>query len=185
MTLRRAAIFGTFTLLFGAIGTALADGPGGISSELERTATTTPAEKAAYADSSTAEIAEAVSTISTLFQSAAKDADIEAQQCLSGRLASAKALKQVSQRASADMKNAISDGNSERADHEFRKIAVAVSKTRTLLAEAQQCSADQTTEDGITNVTFFVEDDVVIGGEDGNDIDDIDIGFDPPDVSPF
>ncbi len=185
MSIRAAAYFGTFALLFGAIGTAFAQDPSGISSELERTATTTPAEKVAYAESSNNEISDAVATITTLLDSAKKDADVEALQCLTSRLASARALQQVSEGAETAMKDAISKGETDRADHEFRKIAVAVSKTRSLLAEAQQCTADQATEDGITNVTFFIDEDVELDEENALDIDDIDIGFDPPDVSPF
>ena len=185
MTLRHAAAFGTFALLFGAVGPAYAQDPGGMSSELERTATTTPAEKVAYAEAANIEISDAVSTITTLLDNAKKSGDVEALQGLTSRLASGRALQQVSQDAETAMKSAIAKGETERANHEFRKIAVAVSKVRALLAEAQQLTTDQAAADGITNVTFFVEEEVDIGDDDGNDIDDLDIGFDPPDSSPF
>jgi hypothetical protein len=186
MTGRTATVVVTFVALFVSSGVAFAqDSVGGISSELERTATTTAAEKAAYADSATAEISEAVSTMKGLKETAGKDGDDDAEDCITPLHARADRLKPVSQKASADMKGAIANGDNERADHEFRKIAVAVSNVRALLAESQQCSADKDTQDGVTNVTFFIEEEVKVGDEDENDIDDIDIGFDPPDVSPF
>jgi len=186
MTGRSATVFGACWVLLLSSGTAFAqDSVGGISSELERTATTTPAEKAAYADSATTEISEAVSTMKGLKETAGKDGDDDAEDCITPLHARADRLKPVSEKASTDMKNAIAGGDNERADHEFRKIAVAVSNVRSLLAEAQQCSADKDAQDGVTNVTFFIEEEVKVGDEDENDIDDIDIGFDPPDVSPF
>jgi len=185
MTTRRAA-FGAALLLCGAVGVAIAQDAGtGISSELERTATTTPAEKVAYAHSANAEIKEAVSTMKTLKDTAGKDGDDDAEECVTPLHARADRLKPVSQKAEIDMKAAIADGNEDRANHEFRKIAVAVSNVRALLSESQQCSADKDSRDGVTVVNFFNEEEVKIGDDDENDIEDIDVGFDPPDVSPF
>jgi len=186
MTTRHATVFGACLLLFGAGGVALAQDSGaGVSSELERIATTTPAEKAAYAHSANAEIKEAVSTMKGLKEAAGKDGDDDAEECVVPLHARASRLKPVSEKAEVDMKSAMADGNVERADHEFRKIAVAVSNVRSLLAESQQCTADKDSGDGVTVVHFFNEEEVKIGDEDENDIEDIDIGFDPPDVSPF
>lgn len=170
--------------LFSLIGEVQAQDPTGVTSDIERTATTTPQEKIAYAEASNQEIRDAEKTIARLLDQARKDADAEAIECLVNRLTSVRALLQVSESAEIAMKDAIAAGTDEKADHEFRKIAVAVSKTRMLLAEAQRCASDQQVESGTTLVDW----ESAIADEDdlGDlEIDDFDIGLDPPQVSPF
>jgi DNA-binding phage protein len=161
-----------------------AQDPTGVISDLERTATTTPAEKIAYAESSNQEIRDAEKQITRLLEQARKDSDAEAIECLQNRLTSVRALLQVSETAEVSMRDAIAAGAEEKANHEFRKIAVAVSKTRLLLAEAQRCASDQQVESGSTLVDWesalAEENDL-----DDLDIDDFDIGLDPPQRSPW
>ncbi len=83
------------------------------------------------------------------------------------------------------MKDAIAAGSEEKANHEFRKIAVAVAKSRQLRAEANRCSASDESGGNSTIVDWesFLE-------EYGNvfdqfDLDELDFGQDPPQVSPF
>jgi len=168
-------------LLFGGVATAQ-DAPTGVSSEVERTASTSPQEKIAYAESSNNEIREAEKTISRLLEQARKDGDAEAIACLINKLTSVRALLQVSESAEASMRDAIAGGEEEKANHEFRKIAVAVSKTRQLLAEAQRCAADQDLAPGETYVDWEGGAD---GGEFTDTLDTIDTIIDPPAVSPF
>lgn len=117
---------------------------GGVSGELERTASSTPAEKITYASNAVTEMTEAVKTVSGLLETARKKGDADVMQCLNNRLTALKALLQVSEAAQGSMKSALESNNSELADHEFRKIAVAIEKTRQLLAEAQRCGASST-----------------------------------------
>jgi hypothetical protein len=184
MTLRPLLYASTAALALLVVGTALAQDPSGVSSEIERTATTSPEEKIAYAEASNEEIAEAEKQIARMLDQARKDGDAEAIECLISRLTSVRALQQVALKAQTSMADALAAGEEEKANHEFRKIAVAVSKTRMLLAEAQRCASEQALESGDTLVdweTSLVDDDDPID----EDIEDDDLYPDPPEVSPF
>jgi len=164
---------------------ALAQSPGGVSSELERTASTSPDEKKAYAEVSNQEIRDADKQISKLLEAAKKEGDTEATECLLSRLTAVRALLSVSERAEGAMGEALAAGNEEKANHEFRKIAVAVSKTRMLRAEANRCTADESEggDNTIVDWESFLQDYQDVFDE--YDLDDLDFGQDPPQVSPF
>ena len=156
----------------------------GVSSEIERTSRSSPQDKLSYAEDSNFEIREGERQISRLLEQARRDGDIDAIECLISRVTSLRALLGVSQGAEGALRDAITAGEDAKADHEFRKIAVAVSKTRMLLAEAQRCAADQELESGTTIVEWdenLVESDPF----EENQVSDFDISVDPPDVSPF
>jgi hypothetical protein len=161
-----------------------------VLSELERTSTTTNAEKIAYAASANEEIVATVKTIGKLLDTARRDSDTEAITCLAGRLTTMRALQQVSDAAGVEMNSALKSAETERADHEFRKIAVAVSKTRALAADAERCTSGQELEAGTTIVNWESS----LGGDDELveellaelGLDELDVGnVDPPAVSPF
>jgi DNA-binding phage protein len=156
----------------------------GVTSELERTASATPQEKIAYAEVSNEEIRDAEKQIVRLLEQARKDNDPEAIECLVNRLTSVRALLQVSVSSEVAMRDAIAAGLDEKANHEFRKIAVAISKTRMLLAEAQRCASEQQVEPGQTLVDWeaALADE---GDLDPLDVTDFTLGLDPPQVSPF
>lgn len=167
-------------------GPALAETPGGVSSDLERTESTTPAEKLAFAASSNQEIRDAAKTIEKLLEqtSAKKDADADALTCLKLKLTSVRALEAVSTSAEASMKSAITAGNDDLANHEYRKIAVAVSKTRVLLAEAQGCASGSQLESGTTIVDWesnLTDTDTTTEPT----IDTTDFPPNPPPITPF
>ncbi len=170
-----------------AFAPALAQSPGGVSSEVERTASTTPAEKKAYATAAVQEIGDAEKHISKLLEAAKKDDDTQAQECLLFRLTAVRALQSVSERAASAMGEALDAGNSEKANHEFRKIAVAVSKTRMLRAEANKCTADEGSGTDSTIVdweTFLQDNEDVFDPYDFLGLD-FDTDLVPPQVSPF
>lgn len=175
----------TMTLLsIVPIAPAMAQDPMGVSSEIERTATTSPQEKIVYAESSNQEMRDAERTIAKLLEVSRKNGDAEAIECLVNRLTSVRALLQVGEAAELQMKTAISTGDDDRANHEFRKIAVAISKTRMLLAEAQRCSSDQQLQSGTTLTEWEVE------GPDSDNptqpaLTTTGVGITPPAVSPF
>jgi len=183
MPIRRIVALAVLSAL--AVGPALAQSPGGVSSELERTASTSPDEKKTYAEVSNQEIRDAEKQIAKLLETAKKDGDAEATECLLSRLTAVRALQSVSERAEGAMSEALAAGNQEKANHEFRKIAVAVSKTRMLRAEANRCSSDEADGGDSTIVDWesFLQDyqDVF----DQYDLDELDFGQDPPQVSPF
>lgn len=187
--MRRMAI--GFSLALGiALTTAptWAQSPGGgsgVTSELERTSSTSPEEKTAYAEAGNNEIAEAEKTVSKLLEAAKREGNTEAVQCITTKLTSLRALQQVSEAAEASMLEALEAGNDEKASHEFRKVAVAVSKTRMLLAEAQRCDQDQTLDPGVSVVEWETTLD-----EEAPEIDLLDIFSDitfedPPGISIF
>ena len=185
MRTRALATIAVLTALLGAASAVAQDSSGILSSELEKTANTTPDEKISYAASANAEIAEAYQTVTDLLERA-KEADSSTIQCVTARQASIKALQAVSHRAEQDMLDAINDRNTEKENHEFRKIAVAVSRTRMLLAEAERCLGGEQLTDGIVNIDLQIENDVSIIEDEGIDIGYADDYFgDPPDVSPF
>jgi hypothetical protein len=166
------------------VADAIAQDPTGVSSDIERTATTSPQEKITYAENSNQEIREAEKEIAKLLEQSRKDGDAEAIECLVNRLTSVRALLQVSEAAEVAMKDALANGDDERANHEFRKIAVAISKTRMLLAEAQRCSSDQSLQSGATITEWEVEG-VDPVNPDPPDFSTTGIGLTPPPVSPF
>jgi len=158
--------------------------PTGVSSELERTSSTTPAEKIAYAERGNQEIRDAEKQIAKLLEQARKEGgNAEAVQCVVSRLTAVRALLQVSTKAEEDMKIALQSGEEERANHEYRKIAVAVSKTRVLLAESQRCLAGEQLESGTTLVDWEAElDDLA---DEWEDYEADDVFEDLPPISPF
>jgi hypothetical protein len=158
----------------------------GVAGELERTAATTPQEKLEYAEEAHGEMRDAIRDVTRMVETARKDNEVEQLQCLTAILTSLRSLLQVSESAQTAMQQAMEAGEMERADHELRKIAVARTKTRSLLAEADGCVVGTAAlEPGETVVT-------VEGGEFVDErglldvaYDPFDIGNDPPEASPF
>ena len=183
---RIALAFAALAPLLVVVGDSVAQDPTGVSSSIEQTASISPEEKLTYAASAVQEIKDAVKIIEKLIEQtqAKKDSDADAVQCLVNRLTSVTALLQVAEGSELALKSALNDGEDERANHEFRKIATARSKTRMLLAEAQRCASDTKLESGRTQVdweTVLQDDDEFLEPE----IDDLDLDPQPPSVTPF
>lgn len=159
----------------------------GVTTELERTSNTRPEEKIAYAHDALEEIRTIQRTISRLSEAAdKKSTDSDSQDCVKNALRSVNSLLGVAESASLAMPGQLEAGNSELADFEFSKIAVALTKSRQLLAEAEGCASGSDTRSGQTSVK--VEGGLSDGSDDtqGTSSDVMDYGFDPPDeVSPF
>lgn len=172
-------------LLLLAVAASRASAQEGFSSELERVADASREEKLAYVQASVAEIDDSFAAVDTMLEDAKAARDAAAVQCVASRHAALKALQAVSQQAEQDMAAALAAGQTERADHEFRKVAVAVQRTRMLHAEAERCVGGQELADGETNVQFIDQGEDVVFVDGGVDVADVDVGFDPPDVSPF
>jgi hypothetical protein len=95
-----------------------------------------------------------------------------------------RALLQVSESAEVSMRNAIAASSTEMANHEYRKIAVAVGKTRMLVAEAQRCASHQELASGTTLVdwsSMLAETDDGLVDPTATTVTNIE----PPPVSPF
>jgi hypothetical protein len=164
-------------------GTAFAQ-DAGISGQLERVANASSSEKVSYANAAVAEMNSAVKGVTKLVDAARRDADLDRVQCLNNRLVSLNSLLQVSETAQSEMEAQIAEGDEAGANSSVRQLAVALTKTRQLQAEAEGCGFDGTVQSGETAVT-------VEGGEfeEENDTDGVDLGFeaglDGPEASPF
>ena len=134
-------------LLSGAARAASGDG-GAFTSELERVSGASPQEKVEYVQTSVQEIDSSFAEIDDMLQSAKDANDNKVVQCVTSRHVAVKALQSVTQQAERDMVGAIAAGNVDRADHEFRKVAVALQRTRMLHAEAERCVGGQELADG-------------------------------------
>jgi hypothetical protein len=100
---------------------------------------TNPKQKLDFAKQASTEIDDALVQVGKLKEIAEKDGDPDKIQCVRNKEASIRALVDVSKRANTALKSALQSNESELAEHEFRKVAVAVSKTRQFLAEAKAC----------------------------------------------
>jgi hypothetical protein len=160
-----------------------------MTSEIERTADTTNSEKQAYAASAMTEMGDTLKQVTRLIEGARKDSDAEKVMCLTSRISSVRALNSVTEAANRVLGEAIDRGDSDRAAHEFRKIAVALNKTRVLLAESIQCDQGQKVQPGETLVDLLsglVSEDELESILDQAALDGLDVGvYDPPEVSPF
>jgi hypothetical protein len=91
----------------------------------------------------------------------------------------------VSERASGSMKEAQGIANSQRAEHEFRKVVVSLAKVRQFVSDAAGCVGEGASSDGTSDVQ--VTQSGLTEGDDSTALDDyfMVIGVDPADVSPF
>ena len=105
--------------------------------------------------------------------------------CVNNKLSAVRALVQVAGSANAGMLDALDAGDADRAEHEFRKIGVALTKARQFQAEADACSGDDGVTPGVTEVEVTNE-----GLSETDDTERIDdgntaVGDEPPGTSPF
>ncbi len=134
--------WGLLGVLF--IPLALAADPegAGVVGQLEQSGTTTPAEKAEFARSALQEMEDAVERVQKLYEQADRESaenKEELKDCLQKKLTPMQAMVDVSRASSASMQSALGTNDMVHADQEFRKIAVALSKTREFLTDALSC----------------------------------------------
>ncbi len=155
------------------------------TASVEAAAQTSPKEKLDFARNAITEMSDSLKSVEKFLEQATRDGDEELIQCVRIKQASVKALLDVSERANESMQEALASGNDGRAEHEFRKIAVSLSKIRQFTAEAEACIG----QDGVTEGTTEVDVDVkgITDGDETTSGDDIDgvVGIDPPDGSIF
>lgn len=156
-----------------------------ISGELERTASTTPEEKREYAEATRQALRDAVKAVTRLAETARRENELELLEGLSTKLTALQSLSEVATASADALQAALAQGETERADHELRKLAVARTKAAQLLAEAEQLAGGGALRPGETSVT-------VEGGvfEEESELtsipyDPFDIGYDAPQTSPF
>jgi len=142
-------------------------------------------QKMSFSRDAIQEMQDGMKSVTKLLDAAERDGDVDRIQCVRNKSASVRALLEVSQRADNSMKDAIASGETQRAEHEFRKVAVAISKVRQFVAEAEACMGDTgaavgTTEIEVTSEGIAKTDDTAPLVD-----DDLVVGVDPPPTSPF
>jgi len=168
-------------LLFGAApGLAQETGP-----QVEIAGTTNPREMSQYVRAALEEMMASMKTVSKLQEAARRESDEEMIRCVQVKLSNIRALMMVSERANGAMKEAQSSSNSQRSEHEFRKIVVSLAKVRQFVAEADACMGDAGSAPGTSDVQ--VSQAGLTEGDDSQALDDyfLVVGVDPADVSPF
>ncbi|MDG1479651.1 MAG: hypothetical protein P8R54_08670 [Myxococcota bacterium] len=152
--------------------------------QVEAASSTSPKEKLDWAADAIVEMNDGVKTVEKLQEQVTRSGDEELIQCVRIKMASVRALADVSVGANAAMTDALADGNDERAEFEFRKIAIGLSKVRQFVAEAEACVGQGGTVDGDTEVSVNSQ-----GIAEGDDTEESStdgiIGNDPPDASAF
>lgn len=172
-------LFARLSIVLGALALTPAYAQeAGISGELEQSTTTTPREKAQFADGALAEIEGAVKTVETLLKDAenAKEKNAEAIECLTRKLTPLRALAEVSRQSNNSMKQFLAANDPVHADQEFRKVAVALTKAREFLAEAQACVGDTGVQRGDSSATVTDGGDNYVDEGDVPPIDEIPAG---------
>ncbi|MGC6493204.1 MAG: hypothetical protein ACON5B_10240 [Myxococcota bacterium] len=163
---------------------AVAQEDPGVATTVERVGSASPEEMLVFARDATEEGRSIVKSLDKLIESS-PGLEGSGRECVQFNYLAAKSLSQVGDAAQASMKAALQNGQRERADHEFRKIAVALKKGRQLYAEAERCALGDSAQDGKTRVK--IDGDLADGVDETREVasDLMDYGFDPPDGSPF
>jgi len=178
------AIAMVLALLFAA-GSASAQETLTLGTELERVAALSPEAELEYVSRADVEIGDAIKVISRLLDTAKRAADAESIQCLTSRLTAVRALHVVVQNSGQVTVTALGTGDAVRADHEVRKVAVALDKSRSLLSEAQRCGAEQAVASGDTVISMSDPDFLTPGTDDPGSLDDLYPFPEPPQITPF
>jgi hypothetical protein len=152
--------------------------------QVEAASSTSPKEKLDFAANAIVEMNDGVKTVEKLQEQVTRSGDEELIQCVRIKMASVRALADVSEGANVAMTEALAAGNDERAEFEFRKIAIGLSKVRQFVAEASACVGQGGSVDGDTEVSVNAQG--VAEGDDTeeNNTDGV-IGKDPPSTSQF
>lgn len=139
--MRIRSFWGLAGVLFIPLALA-ADPEGAVVGQLEQSNTMTPAQKEEFGRSAVAEMEEAVGRVQKLLDQADRESSEsreELKDCLGKKLTPMKAMLEVGRSANSAMLQAIGSGDAVHADQEFRKVAVALSKTREFLSDALSC----------------------------------------------
>lgn len=153
---------------------------------LEQSTSASPKEMVAFANDAVSEMKDATQDVQKMLAAAEKESDVYQVQCLNKKLSAIAALAQVSESAKANMQEALAAGETERAEREFRKLAVAQGKVRQFRAEAEACTRDDGTAPGDVSVAVSNEA-LADSSGDTSTIDDgnFGVGDEPPSTSPF
>ncbi|MBN1335320.1 MAG: hypothetical protein JXB39_05120 [Deltaproteobacteria bacterium] len=151
-------------------------------SALAQTAQTSQ-EKVEFAGKAIGEMRSLSKEVARMLESAQRAKDNARIQCLSKKLTTMRALLEVSETSASTMKQAFATGDTVVADHEHRKIAIALSKVRQLRAEAEACGG--TSEQKGTTSVSLVDASVAYSDEEVPVVAGDEAIPDPPPMSQF
>ena len=140
-------------------------------------------QKAGNSATHLARMKEILSRVLKHLEDAREERDVVKLNCVNEKLTAIKGLLRISEQADVAMQEAVARRNPEVADHEYEKIAIAVSKCEQLFAESEACVGELAVYAGETEV------EVVIEGEPPEDISEdlptVEVITRPPAASPY
>ena len=179
-------------MLLGA-GVALAQDSGttassGSESDVDKAATATPAEMRTFADDAARKVNEHNRVVKKMTADAQNQSDSDLLACLIPKATSLAALEQVTASSRASLKAALDEPNEQNekvARYHYRLIAVSLNRAFSLRQAAENCDTRSTFAGNKSTIDItggIGDDDDTI---DDGILDDINIGFDPPDLTEF
>jgi hypothetical protein len=154
-----------------------------VSGALEQIARLEADELLRFASMATGEMRAAVQDLTRMASEAARQDNAAAQRCLADKLETVRLLLGAAAEAELNAQRALSEEDQARADHEIRKIAIALSRIRRLHAEAELCGSGSSApyDEQVTPLSTFESP----TDETEAPIIESDFGPTPPDTSPF
>jgi len=114
---------------------------------LEQASAETPARKQEIAAAALEEIAASVREVDKVVERATKSSDPGAREtelkCISPKATQLKSLDSLARKSQGDMVRLISAGDIAHADQQIRRVLVALSRARELIAEARSCTSGE------------------------------------------
>ncbi len=181
--IRRFILLGLLMALMAPLPASAQDQ--GAAGQIEQSSQTTPEEKIRFTDMALEEMRSSVKETAKMLENAERANNPGAIQCLSKKITTMRALLEVSEASAVTLKQALADGEYETSEHEYRKIAIALSKVRQFRAEADACAGGGAAQPGTTSVEVIES---AISQDDDTDELDLDLdafGDQPPDTSQF
>lgn len=120
-------------------------------------------------------------SISEIYAQVENGDDAAVSQCVYKQLVAVRSIIEISATSVQNIQAALAEGDDARADYELRKIRIMLSKATDKEAQANACFGEG--GQGDVQLSFEIDGDqeIIEGIEDGN----VDIGSDPPNVTPF
>ncbi len=126
---------------------------------------------------------EILTKVLTHLEEARDEKDIVKLNCVNEKLTNVKGLLKISEDGDVKMQEALARRNSEDAQHEYEKIAIARSKCEQLMAESESCVGELAVYAGDTQVEVVMEGEVP--GNLAENIPVVEIIVRPPAASPY
>jgi hypothetical protein len=156
-----------------------------VVTSIEQATTADPSEMVENTPDWVDEMRRNVAALVALDDKVKKKTSGEGLPCVTNNLAAARSLVDMSDVARSAMSTALDAGPVNRARFEYRKVAIALLKSRGLVADSERCVFGQGLEAGKTKVNLVGGASGTQGDTEGVLSDMMSFGFDPPNASPF